>query len=87
MFQHTKETADIFNSMIQEYAGIESDGDLEKAGIEYNEYKYSGLFMDMLRFNGSATTEYKGISEWCKRHGCFIKEIEGGWLVKLKEDT
>ncbi len=84
-FQHTEKTADIYNSMIREYREISCDSDLEKIGITYEEYSYSGLFMDMLRFNGVGLTEYKNIAEWAKRKGCYVTEIKGGWRVSLQE--
>ena len=40
-YQHTKETATIYNSMIKEYREISCDSDLEKTGLEYEDYQSS----------------------------------------------
>lgn len=82
-FAHTQKSADVFNGMIREWMGVSCDSDLEKMGIEYKEYIYSGLFMDMLRFNGAGATEYENVAKWAEQHGCIISESEEGWLVNL----
>lgn len=82
-FEHTRRSADVYNAMIREWAGVSCDSDLERMGIEHKEYIYSGLFMDMLRFNGAGATEYENVAKWAERHGCIIRESEEGWLVNL----
>lgn len=82
-FAHTQKSADVFNGMIREWMGVSCDSDLERLGIEYKEYIYSGLFMDMLRFNGAGATEYESVAKWAEQHGCIIRESEEGWLVNL----
>lgn len=82
-FAHTQKSADVFNGMIREWTGVSCGSDLEKMGIEYKEYIYSGLFMDMLRFNGTGTSSYESVARWAERHGCIVSESAEGWLVKL----
>ena len=86
-FKHTEQTAAIYNSMIKEYREIQSDSDLERAGLSYDDYRSSdfGLFLDMLRFDGIGFTSSKDVAEWAKRHGCFVTKEENRWTVRLQE--
>lgn len=84
-FKHTERTVSIYNSMIKEYREIECDSDLEKIGLEYDDYKSSdfGLFLDMLRFNGEAMTDRENVANWSKNHGCNVYLIDKQWKVQL----
>lgn len=86
-FKHTDHTAAIYNSMIKEYREIQSDSDLERAGLSYDDYRSSdfGLFLDMLRFDGKGVTSSQNVMEWAKRHGCAISGEENNWKVSLEE--
>lgn len=86
-FKHTDHTAAIYNSMIKEYREIQSDSDLERAGLSYDDYRSSdfGLFLDMLRFDGKGVTSSRNVMEWAKRHGCTIAGEENNWRVSLEE--
>lgn len=87
-YQHTKETATIYNSMIKEYREISCDSDLEKTGLEYEDYQSSdfGFFLDCLRYNGRGVTESIRVANWAKRHGCYVERTGDGWTVKLKKN-
>lgn len=86
-FKHTEQTAAIYNSMIKEYREIQSDSDLERAGLSYDDYRSSdfGLFLDILRFDGKGVTSSRNVMEWAKRHGCTITGEENNWKVSLEE--
>lgn len=84
-FKHTDQTAKVYNSMIKEYREIQSDSDLERAGLTYDDYRSSdfGFFLDMLRFDGVGFTSSWTVMEWAKRHGCTITGEENNWKVRL----
>ncbi len=87
-FKHTEKTAAIYNAMIRDYREISCDSDLEKIGIEYEEYRSSetGLFLDRLRFDGWATTSFENVAKWAENRGCHVVKVgESDWKVKLQE--
>lgn len=86
-FKYIDHTAAIYNSMIKEYREIQSDSDLERAGLSYDDYRSSdfGLFLDMLRFDGKGAASSRNVMEWAKRNGCTITGEENNWEVSLEE--
>jgi hypothetical protein len=57
MFKHTEKTAETFNSILHDYQKIDSDTEMCKRGLEYNEYKRLGLILDTLRYMGQITID------------------------------
>ena len=86
-YQRTEKTAAIYNAMIKEYREISCDGDLEKAGLDYEDYRSSGfgLFLDCLRYDGVGVTGSRNIAEWAERHGCHVSQNGTNWTVRLQE--
>lgn len=86
-YVHTEKTAAIFNSLLKEYMQISCDSDLEKIGIEYEEYRNSGFFIDQLRYDGKGITGYTSVARWSESHGCAVTDLgNGNWLVSLEKE-
>lgn len=72
-FAHTEKTAAVYNRLIKEYREIQSDGDLEALGLDYDDYRYElGLFLDGLRYSGEGTTRSERVAEWARSRGCGV---------------
>lgn len=84
-FKHTERTTKIFNLIIKAYREIESDSDLKKYGLTYDDYKSNelGLILDGLRFYGEIETDNERIVKWLSSYGCNVYMISDRWKIEL----
>ena len=80
VFEHTEGTIKLFNSILNDYKRIQSNSELEKRGLMYEDYKNLGYIIDSLRYNGEAPTYgVENIKNYFKNLGCVI----GKNVIKL----
>lgn len=83
-YNHTQETIELFNKVLNDYNNIQSDSDLEKRNISYSDYQSLGFLVDCLRYSGETSTHTESIRVYFKNLGCVIEECNNVYIVKLK---
>lgn len=83
-FKHTDRTAKIFNGMLHDYQGINSDSDLEKRKLSYDTYKYMGFPIDQLRYDGETVVKNKDFADYLQRFGFNVNQQSDGYFVSFE---
>ena len=74
-FKHTEGTIKLFNSILNDYKKIQSNSELRKRKLLYDDYKNLGYIIDSLRYDGKASTYgIESIKNYFKNLGCTIKK-------------
>lgn len=88
VFKHTKKTVEVYNKLLKSYLAIQSDSDLEREGLTYDDYKSGdfGFNLDRLRYDGYCSTDNERMAAWYKKYGCIVEQEKGWFAVKLDHD-
>jgi hypothetical protein len=83
-YNHTNDTIELFNKVLNDYFEIQSDNDLEERKISYSDYNNLGILIDSLRYEGKTLTHTESIRGYFENLGCVIDKVDNNFIAKLQ---
>ena len=81
--KYTERECTIFNAMLHDWLSIDCDSALAERGLEYEDYKYMGLTIDIIRYEKQCYVESKRVADYFASFGIKVTDYINEWLVKL----